>query len=115
MPNYLRATQSSRRKDLSPSKESPATRPLFSNPLESRTPSTIRNRVLAGLGGTPRLYDHVQSPVAEYISIQPPPLVKTIRPKQSKFLEEELEETLEEASPGKKPRFAPLPEASYVP
>lgn len=118
VPNYLRPTQSSRRKDLSPSKaaqESPATRPLFPNPLESRTPSTIRNRVLGGLGGTPRLYDHVQSPVAEYISIQPPPLVKTIRPKQSKFLEEELEETLEEASPGKKPKFAPLPEAKYVP
>lgn len=65
--------------------------------------------------------DKIISPIAQYINANPvPPLMKHIRPKTSKFLDAEIQESLrDENMPSPKstqtPKkvFAPLPAAKY--
>ena len=112
MPSYLRSTAASRlraspNKNESPTNSCPR---IFSKPM---TPAS-RVRARAGID-----MKNIVSPVSQYIRANPaPPLMRKIKPKASRFLEEELkvqEDEEEKKTPVVEPQryFAPLPERQY--
>ena len=121
MPSYLRSTAASRLR-ASPNKNEVPASPgfgscgkLFADPMSGNKMAArramINNRGLINM-------KNIVSPVSQYIkSNSTPQIMRSIKPKASKFLEEEMkdtEEDMESQSIMPKPKyFAPLPEARY--
>ena len=123
LPSYLRPTVASKLRS-SPNKQDDADSPgvigscskLFPDPLSGFGSRVIAKKAMGNNNRGVINLKNIVSPVGQYIrSNNTPQIMRNIRPKHSRFLEEELKDA-EEADFQPKPEpkyFAPLPEARY--